>query len=316
MSVDLAVLYEHPDWQRPLFEVLDDRDLSYEAVDLKSSAFSSEAPPPAPVVFNQASPSAYTRGNQRAIPFTLALLRNLEPLETRVINGAEAFALELSKATQLSLLRELGVDHPTSLVFNDPEAVLERADELDWPALLKPEQGGSGARMRRVETPEELVELLEREPELWEPDGLLLVQELLDYDEEDGIVRLEFLDGELLYAMRVVSDGSFNLCPSEVCNPGEADERSGPSFHAFPEVPDEAVETGRRIVEAAGIDVGAVEYIETRDGRRVFYDVNANSNLRPPVAAEFGFDPFERVADFLEREIERATGHPVAQARS
>lgn len=250
------------------------------------------------------------------MPFTLALMRSLEPLETRVINGAEAFALEISKAAQLSLLRELGVDHPTSLVLNDPEAVIERADEIDWPALLKPEQGGSGARMRRVERPEELVELLEREPELWEPDGLLLVQELLDYDKDDGIVRIEFLDGELLYAMRVVSDGSFNLCPSEVCNPGEADEGSGPSFHAYPEVPNEAVETGRRIVDAAGIDVGAVEYVETADGRRVFYDVNANSNLRPPVAAEFGFDPFERVADFLEQEVERAGGRTVAQARS
>lgn len=310
MSPDLVVLYEHPDWQRPLFEVLDDREVSYEALDLKSAVFSSEEPPRAPVVFNQASPSAYTRGNQRAVPFTLALLRHLDRLDTRVVNGAEAFALELSKATQLSLMRDLGIDHPDSLVFNDPSAILDRADELDWPALLKPEQGGSGARMRRVEAPEDLEALLEREPGLWEPDGLLLVQELLDYDEDEGIVRLEFLDGELLYAMRVVSRGSFNLCPSEVCNPSEDREGSAPAFHAYLEVPDAAVETGKRIVDSAGIDVGAVEYIETRDGRRVFYDVNANSNLRAPVAAEFGFDAFERVADFLEREIERVASGP------
>ena len=30
---------------------------------------------------------------------------------------------------------------------------------------------------------------------------------------------MEFLGGELLYAMRVVSHGAFNLCPSETCNP-------------------------------------------------------------------------------------------------
>jgi hypothetical protein len=35
----------------------------------------------------------------------------------------------------------------------------------------------------------------------------------------------------------------------------------------------------------------------------VFYDINANSNLRPSVAAEFGFDPFERVVDYLERQL-------------
>jgi hypothetical protein len=51
------------------------------------------------------------------------------------------------------------------------------------------------------------------------------------------------------------------------------------------------------------VDVGGIEYLETPDGRRVFYDINANSNLRPSVAAAFGFDPFERVVDFLEGRL-------------
>jgi len=38
----------------------------------------------------------------------------------------------------------------------------------------------------------------------------------------------------------------------------------------------------------------------------VFYDINANSNLRPSVAAAFGFDPFERVVDFLVDQLSRA----------
>jgi len=37
----------------------------------------------------------------------------------------------------------------------------------------------------------------------------------------------------------------------------------------------------------------------------VFYDINANSNLRPSAAQAFGFDPFERVVDFLVRERKR-----------
>jgi hypothetical protein len=51
------------------------------------------------------------------------------------------------------------------------------------------------------------------------------------------------------------------------------------------------------------LDVGGIEYLETVDGRRVFYDINANSNLRPSVAAAFGFDPFERVVDFLQAQL-------------
>src|SRR6185436_16352648 len=66
-------------------------------------------------------------------------------------------------------------------------------------------------------------------------------------------------------------------------------------FHPFLDVPRDAVETAQRIARAAKLDVGGIEYLETPDGRRVFYDINANSNLRPSVAAAFGFDPFERV---------------------
>lgn len=151
---------------------------------------------------------------------------------------------------------------------------------------------------------EELQRTLELTPDLWSPDNLLLVQEYLPAP--DGIVRMEFVGGELLYAMRVVSHGSFNLCPSEACHPtdgaGTCDVAGQPSvnveFHPFLDVPRDAVEAGRRIVRAGGLDVAGIEYLE-HGGRRVFFDINANSNLRPSVAEAFGFDPFERVVDFL-----------------
>jgi hypothetical protein len=34
-------------------------------------------------------------------------------------------------------------------------------------------------------------------------------------------------------------------------------------------------------------------------------DINASANLRPSVAAAFGFDPFERVVDYLEGQLAR-----------
>ena len=80
---------------------------------------------------------------------------------------------------------------------------------------------------------------------------------------------------------------------------GRRRRRAPVEFYPFPDVPRDAVQTAQRIVRAAKLDVGGIEYLETDDGRRVFYDINANSNLRPSVAAAFGFDPFERVVDFL-----------------
>ena len=35
---ELAVLFEHPEWQKPLFEALERRNVRYAAVDLKRAA--------------------------------------------------------------------------------------------------------------------------------------------------------------------------------------------------------------------------------------------------------------------------------------
>jgi hypothetical protein len=63
------------------------------------------------------------------------------------------------------------------------------------------------------------------------------------------------------------------------------------------------VDAGKKLMAAGHLDVGGIEYLESPDGRLVFYDINANSNLRAPIGQAFGFDPFERVVDFLVSEI-------------
>ena len=312
MTTDLAILFENEAWQQPLFDVLDERQLSYTKIDLKSAAFGGHELPKAKLYFNQASPSAYVRSRPRVVPFTLALLKNLQIQGARVLNGAEVFAFELSKTAQIAQLKDLGIDHPQSIVFNDVDALAAR-DDLHFPAMLKPEQGGSGARMHKIDSLDELRLLLDAQPELWEPDQLLLLQEYLPHDPEFGIVRMEFLGDELLYAMRVVTHGRYNLCPSEACNPAGSDdtgtcaipevETPPVEFYPYHELPDEAREAGRRIVQSAKMDVAGIEFLETPDGRRVFYDINANSNLRLSIGEAFGFDPFERVANFLERKL-------------
>jgi glutathione synthase/RimK-type ligase-like ATP-grasp enzyme len=313
---DLIVLHEHPEWQKPLFAALTRRGVSFEPFDLTQAAFSNVEGLRAPVYFNQASPSAYLRGNTRAVPLALAYMRSLELLGARVLNGADVFALELSKSTQATLLRTLGIDCPRSITFNDPRALHAYAAEIRWPALLKPDQGGSGARIQVVDSLADVDAILSRDPGVWLPDNLFVLQEYLPHDPERGIIRLEFLGAELLYAMRVVTHGRFNLCPSPVCNPddggGSCELPNEPTpvvapveFYPFPEVPQDAVATAQRIARAAKLDIGGIEYLETLDGRRVFYDINANSNLRPSVAEAFGFDPFERVVDFLAGQLAR-----------
>jgi hypothetical protein len=312
---DILVLHEHPEWQKPLFAALEQRGVRFRPLDLKHAAFVPGDPVGAKLVFNQASPSAYVRGNARAVPFALSYLKALEASGAPVINGARAFALELSKTAQSSLLRRLGLRTPRSIAFNDLDALrvqLGAERGWRWPALLKPEQGGSGARIEKVASYDELRARIEADAGIWQPDGVLLLQEYFEHDPERGIIRMEMLGGELLYAMRVVSHGRYNLCPSEVCNPSdpgaeghcEVPVAAAPpvEFYAYPEVPRAAVEAAARITREGGIDIGGIEYLES-GGDCVFYDINANSNLRPAIARELGVEPFERVVDYLVSRV-------------
>src|ERR1700739_5026943 len=111
MHPDLIVFFEHPEWQKPLFSALERRGVRFGTFDLKRACFDPAGVPEAPLYFNQASPSAYVRGNPRAVPLALALMRSLELGGARVLNGSRAFSLELSKCTQAALMRSLDIRH-------------------------------------------------------------------------------------------------------------------------------------------------------------------------------------------------------------
>src|SRR4029450_1435455 len=116
------------------------RGVSFAPFDVTRAAFSSAEPPGAALYFNQASPSAYVRGHTRAVPLALAYMRSLELKGARVLNGSAVFALELSKSTQATLLRGLGIDTPRSITFNDAGALRAHAGDVQWPALTQADE--------------------------------------------------------------------------------------------------------------------------------------------------------------------------------
>ena len=66
------------------------------------------------------------------------------------------------------------------------------------------------------------------------------------------------------------------------------------------------IEAVERIAAAARLDLGGVEYItDDHDGRILYYDINALSNFVADAPNVIGFDPHERLVDFLLQEAER-----------
>lgn len=312
----IGILYEHPLWFNPLFTELDRRGVEYVPVDASDQRIDTErALEGCRLVVNRMSPSAWTRGNGATIARTQDLLRRLEAEAVPVINGARAFEYETSKIRQLELLANLGISHPAGRPFNDPSELMEAAAGLRFPILVKPNLGGSGAGIRSFADSDELeASVRSGELEVLGYDGLALVQEHLPAD-DDSIVRVEILDGEFLYAIRLrLLPGSFNLCPADYCDlPGISDGVSGRGLpvEAFTP-PDDVIETAKTIIGATGMDLGGVEYlVDARDDQPYFYDINALSNFVADAPTVIGFDPFVDLASFI---IERAEDAETALA--
>lgn len=309
----IAVFFEHPDWFKPLFAELDRRGTPYVKLHAGEHRFDPGEDPPYALVFNRMSPSAYLRGTGNAIFYTLGYMAHLEQKGVRVVNGTRAYSSELSKAFQLSLLERLGLPYPRARVINHPSQAVGAAEGLRFPVVVKPNIGGSGAGVTRFDT----VDGLRRAAEAGELhlgiDSTALVQEFIP-QEQSRIVRVEVLGGKYLYAIRIYTPGdSFDLCPADVCQRVDGAElaRSACALDAPKnrlrvegfDAPPEIVGQVEKIMDAAGIEVGGIEYmIDERDGQLYFYDINALSNFVADAPQVIGFDPFARLADYLEEQ--------------
>ncbi|MEJ7863410.1 MAG: hypothetical protein WKF90_17405 [Pyrinomonadaceae bacterium] len=318
----IAVYYEHPEWFRPLFAALERRGLPFEKIDVSRHAYNPDElfDEKFSLFFNRMSASAYLRNHGNAIFYTRGLLASLEKQGVRVINGYEAFQIEISKALQSALFASLGVKFPNTQIVNSTAKIIEAARDLQFPVIVKPNIGGRGAGIVKFETLEDLRNAVEADLIDLGIDGTALIQEFAPKRGEH-INRIETLGGKFLYGLKIYpNEESFNLCPAEVCQIEDAQNsgisaigemcladapKSGLKIEKF-EPPREIIETVEKIVAAAKIDVGGVEYlIDDRSGDALFYDINALSNFVADAVNLIGFDPHENLVDFLQEEIEK-----------
>jgi pyruvate carboxylase len=232
----------------------------------------------------------------------------------RVVNGLNAFRVETSKALQLALLKSLGLPFPAARVINHPSEALKAAADLRFPIVVKANIGGSGAGIVRFDRQEDLARAVAEDRVSLGIDQTALVQEFVPA-RGGHITRVEVVGGKYIYAINVYSTGeSFNLCPADICQTNDGVELARAACPADAPKnnlrvegttpPADAIADVERIMAAAGIEVGGIEYfIDDRDGQRYYYDINALSNFVADGPRVVGFDPFVRLADFLEQEV-------------
>lgn len=315
----IAVYYEHPEWFKPLFNELERRGVPVLPIHADAHVFDPAVRESYALVFNRMSPSAWLRGHAHSIFYTLGYINHLEVNGIPVVNGSDAYRIEISKAAQLDLLRQLGLPYPKSRVINNANQTLAAADGFRYPVIVKPNIGGSGAGVQKFDDVAALRNALASGSIQLGIDHTALVQEFIP-QEAGRIVRVETLNGNYLYGIRIYTTGtSFDLCPADVCQTVDGQTlnastcavdapQRGLRVEAYTP-PIEIIHSVEMIVRAARIDVGGVEYmIDERDGRLYFYDINALSNFVADAPNVIGFDPFVNLVDYL---LQRARYEPV-----
>lgn len=302
MTCDLAILYEHPAWFTPLFAALDRRGIQYEAIHLSGHSFDPASPEvPAPVILSRVAMSSFLREAEHGIFYAEALFAHWAARGARVINGADVIALDSSKARQLSLIAGLGLGIPRTRVVHRAADLPAAARSIGFPLIVKANLGGSGAGIVRYQDAAELTKSIAARSVPESVDQVLLVQDYVPA-RQGTVTRLETLGGKFLYAIDIESPAdSFDLCPADSCQIG----RGGAAMLMTRANPaPEVVDAAERIALAVGLDVGGIEVmIDDRDGTPRFYDINALSNFVAKPMDVLGWDPHDRLIDYLEAAI-------------
>ncbi len=299
---DLAVFYEHPQWFEALFATLARRGVDFVKIPIQDHVFDpADTRLPAPVILNRLAMSSFLRQSEHALFYSQALMDHWEGLGARVVNGAGVLAYDTNKARQLSLFRACGLGIPRTRVAHRRADLPRLAAGIGYPVIVKVNVGGSGAGVVRYDDPEMLTEAAADGTAPMGVDGVALVQDYVPA--RDGrVIRCEVLDGRLLYAIALDGAGStFDLCPADVC----MIDKPTITIAAF-DPPPEMVAAVERVAARSGLDVGGIEYmIDDRDGVPRFYDLNALSNFVAKPLEVLGWDPHDKLVDYLTALIAR-----------
>ncbi|WP_295780915.1 alpha-L-glutamate ligase [uncultured Microbacterium sp.] len=286
MSGKVYVIHENPQWIPPFAAAFEAEGVPFEEWLLTDGSIDLAVEPPEGVFWSRLSASAHTRDHAHSKEFGRAVLRWLTSWGRTVINGADVLELEVSKVAQHAALRHAGIDVPRTVAVFGTEELVAQAERFGAPFISKHNQGGKGLGVRRWDSVDEFATWVAGPDFEPSPDGITLLQELL-VAKTPFITRAEFVGGEFVYAVRVdTSAGSFELCPAEACAiPGADGVEPEPLFRRRDDVDPALIDRFLAFLAAEGVGIAGIEFIETRDGRTVTYDVNTNTNYNPDVEA-------------------------------
>jgi len=314
----LFILYENEDWLEPLCSVLDQENLEYQTWFVDDGQIDLAACPPEGIFLNRLSASASTRGHHHSLTQGEQLIGWLEAWGRRVINGGSAIALERSKLRQYLLLQRWKLQVPRSIIVTGSHQALEQANQsMSYPFVYKYNCGGKGLGVQLINNSDQWQQLIAAGSWQHSPDQVHILQQYIETD-EPFITRCEFIGGRFLYAIKADTSQGFELCPAQGCEVercvvGESEKSSSVTKEAKPgqnlfslrrDWYDPIIRRYEAMLQAEGIDVAGIEFMQDKQGQYWTYDINCNTNYSPKVEEDGSVQPgLQRLVEFLRTVI-------------
>src|SRR5260221_8206940 len=165
--------------------------------------------------------SAHSRAHRSAPELTGGVLAWLEAHGRRVVNDSRALRLEISKVAQYAALSTYGIRTPRTIAAVGKSNLIDAAQRMPGSFITKHNRAGKGLGVKLFNDVRALQAHLHSPDFEDSVDGITLIQEYISAP-EPFITRVEFVGGELLYAVRVDTSLGFELCPADVCQVGDA----------------------------------------------------------------------------------------------
>ena len=295
------VIHENDAWVEPLRQRFRQFRVPFAEWFLDEGVLDLRGKPPEGIFYNRMSASSHTRDHRFAAEYTGAVLAWLERHGRKLVNNGRALQLEISKVAQYQALARHGIDTPETLAVIGRGGIVEAADRLGFPVILKHNRGGKGLGVRLFLSRAGLEQHLDSDEFVSPIDGITLVQRYIK-SPEPFITRVEFVGGRLLYAVRVDTSAGFELCPADACAADAAfcpAEAPTERFRIVGDFDHPIVSRYEAFLAANGIGIAGIEFIADAAGRIYTYDVNTNTNYNVEAEAKAGISGMAAIAGHL-----------------
>lgn len=228
---------------------------------------------------------AIPSGSLEQVVYRMDALHRLENKGIRIINSAETIERGVDKYYTLTLMEDLGLKIPPTIVTERFDDALAAFEELESDVVVKPLFGSEGRGMVRVSDKDAAYRLF-RALEMGR--YVYYLQKYIPHGNRD--IRLFVLGGNVMTAMiRTGKDWKCNIA-------------NGASGHAF-EPDHELTEAGIKAAEILKADYAGIDILPGDDGNYYLIEVNTIPGWRGLKKAT-GFDAAGHLADYvLKKQI-------------